>query len=94
MMPIVKHEQETGITSILYYSVTPDGTGVKLAWKKTDNKVWKTITINKAPFPPPNKQTFFGDYIGLDIVGNKLQAIWTETTPTGTKVCTRRILIP
>jgi hypothetical protein len=94
MMPIVKHEQETGITGIMYYSVTPDGTSVKLAWKKADNKVWKEITINKAPFPPPNKQTFFGDYIGLDVLGHKVQAIWTETTPTGTKVCTRRILIP
>ena len=94
MMPIIQNDRKSGLTGILYYSVQPYGVSVKLAWRHANNQAWQELTVNDGLFPPPGKTTFFGDYLGLDVLNKSMQAIWTETTPKGTRVCTRRIVFP
>lgn len=94
MMPMIQHDRNTGLTGILYYAVQPDGVRVTLAWRKAINQAWQKLNVNEGLFPPPSKTTFFGDYLGLDVLNKSMQAIWTETTPRGTRVCTRRIVFP
>lgn len=94
MMPIISQEVQSGLTGILYYTVSPKGTQVKLAWRNSAETAWQHQIVNAAPFPPPGKGMFFGDYLGLDVLGKNMQAIWTEVTPKGTRVFTRRIEFP
>lgn len=94
MMPNIQHDQVSGLTGIVYYDVQPEGTQVKLAWRNREHPHWQTVLINKQAFPPPTKNLFFGDYLGLDILGKQMQVIWTEVEPPFTRVFTRRIEFP
>jgi hypothetical protein len=80
-MPCLTVDQSTGYLYIIYYSrqnfLSGDLTDVYLAVSKNGGLKFDHYKLNDKPFNP-NKQVFFGDYIGVSAVNGVIRPIWME----------------
>lgn len=80
-MPFMTIDQTTGNLYLLYYDRQnfTEGilTDVYMAVSKNGGLKFDYYKINQAPFKP-NKDIFFGDYIGLSAVNNNILPIWMQ----------------
>lgn len=80
-MPCLTIDQSTGYIYIVYYSrqnfLNGDLTDVYLAVSKNGGLKFDYYQLNENPFNP-NKQVFFGDYIGISAVKGVVRPIWME----------------
>ncbi len=90
-MPCLTVDQSTGYVYIIYYGrqnfLTGDLTDVYLAVSKNGGLKFDHYKLNEKAFNP-NKQVFFGDYIGVSAVKGVVRPIWMELNSAKLSVLT------
>jgi hypothetical protein len=80
-MPFMTIDQSTGYLYLLYYDrqnfATEAFTDVSMAVSKNGGLKFNYYKINQTSFKP-DKEVFFGDYIGLSAVNNLIRPIWMQ----------------
>jgi len=80
-MPFMTVDQKTGAVYILYYDRQNyqgnDFTDVYLAISKNGGLKFDYFKVNGISFKP-DKEIFFGDYIGLSVVNGEARPIWMQ----------------